>query len=376
MGEPGMYHKLWIIVALGLAIGIESDCSRFVGSGRLYGCECLVQEFNAVDPVPTSIDFSSKIKLKTEIDKIQEASAFECVLDLGKQLCNSEIAIQWTICNHSAVPIDLPRMTVSCGCITGVPSNLAIASGETVELLLRVVMPRQQEDLKKQIVFWDERGNARFQANVKSTVMLPMELEHKVVSIDREEKHSITIPVRATNKGIELNKLRIKTYGAEVVESELHSIDGQSGSLRIEVDPKNTSEPTIRSTFIVEVTEANGKSSSLSLPVTFVNRTITEPSKLFFQKTSKQCNAKLRVRSIRFSAELMKGNSLSIEKKDSLGKWSPIPCELTLEPEAKTGPMRVLQINLTLETLQSLRVSEPLLLRCGPWEHKLDWAVD
>ena len=371
-----MYQKMLNAFVFALLTGFLSDCNRFAFQGRTDACECLVQESLSKEPDRLLEDFSSKIKLKTTIDKFQDASAFECVVDLGRQLCNSEVTVEWTICNRSTVPIELPRMTVSCGCITGVPSNLAISSGGTIELLLRVVMPRQQEDLKKQIVFWDERGNARFQANVKSTVLFPMELEHKAVSIDREEKHTITIPVRATNKGIVLNKLRIKIYGAEVVESELYSMDGQSGSLRIEIDPKASSEPSIRSTFIVEVTEENEKSSSLSLPVTFVHRTIIEPSKLIFQKAGKLSHAKLRVRSVAFSSELVKGNSLSIEKKDRSGNWSPLSCELMLEPEAKTGPMRVLQINITSESLESIRGSERLRLRCGLWEHSVEWVVE
>ena len=155
---------------------------------------------------PSEIDkhtgFPSLIKGESLIESSDSQVPTESILDLGAQLCNTEVRIQWTIVNKSKQAIEWPRMTASCGCITGMPTSISLAAGESKHMDLKIKLPRNCEALTKQVTFWDANGNSRCQGIIKSDVVTPLKFEETTIEVASEKRHWLSIPVTAINTSI------------------------------------------------------------------------------------------------------------------------------------------------------------------------------
>lgn len=58
--------------------------------------------------------FPSLIKSESLIESNDSQLPSETIIDLGNQLCNTEVRVQWTIVNKTKQAIDLPRMDSKC----------------------------------------------------------------------------------------------------------------------------------------------------------------------------------------------------------------------------------------------------------------------
>ena len=315
--------------------------------------------------------FPSLIKSETKFDSSNSPSPTETVIDLGTQLCNTEVRIQWTIANKSKHAIDWPRMTASCGCISGVPTSLALAVDESTQMEFTIQLPRHSETLTKQITFWDANGNGRCQGIVKADVVTPLKIEAPLIDVKDEKKHWASLEVTASNKSIDLRKQTVIAIGPEVVSCELKSEDGQKGLVRIELDPSKTFPPSIQSTFTLEITRNGAFQGTTTLPMRFTSRTITQPEPVYFRLVGKEYQAQVRVWSFPLAAELSKKSEFVVEASyDSSEKFNST-FETKIEPLTGKGPTCTVTLKHLATSAGNTRHPNQLRLKCGEWERKI-----
>ncbi len=316
--------------------------------------------------------FPSLIKSETLIESDDAELPTETIIDLGHQLCNTEVRIHWTIVNKSKQSIDWPRMTASCGCISGVSSSMGLLMNESKQMEITIKLPRSSESLTKQVTFWDANGNGRCQATIKSNVITPLKIEEAVLDVSDEKKHWKSIAVTASHESIDLRKLSVTAFGAELVGSELKSEDGRKGVLRIELDPSQTAPPSIRSTFTFEVTLDGAYRGSGTVPIRFIARTVTLPEPVYFRLVGKEYQAQVRVWSFPLAAELSKASEFVVTATSDASKKLGSTFEIQIEPPNGKGPTCTVTLRHVAPKSGSKDRRERLRLKCGDWERVIE----
>ena len=316
--------------------------------------------------------FPSLVKGESSIESSDSQVPTESILDLGAQLCNTEVKIQWTIVNKSKQAIEWPRMTASCGCITGMPNSISLAVGESKQMDLKIKLPRNCEALTKQVTFWDANGNSRCQGIIKADVITPLKFEETRIEVASEERQWLSIPVTAINTSIDLRKTNIAALGAEVVGFEFRSEDGKKGLLRLDLDPAQTIPPSIKSSFMIEATHNGDFRGIQSLPIYFTTRTITQPNPVYFRRVGDAVQTQVRVWSFPLATELSKKSKFVVESASDASSKIASEFETKIEPATGTGPTCTVTLKCSKPKPGTNMAPTQLRLKCGEWEQLID----
>ena len=316
--------------------------------------------------------FPSLFKSETMIESEDSQVPKETIVDLGSQLCNTEVRIQWTITNKTTQEIDWPRMTTSCGCISGVSSSIVLPRNESKQMEITIKLPRSSESLTKQVTFWDANGNGRCQVTVKANVITPLKIEASELDVSDEKKHWASMAVTASHESIDLRKLSVAAFGVELVGSELKSEDGRTGVLRVELDPSQTFPPSIRSTFTFEVMQGGAFRGSSTVPIRFTARTITQPEPVYFRLVGKEYQTQIRVWSFPLAAELSKQSNFVVEAaSNDLAKLGS-KFETNIQPPTGKGPTCTITLRFVAPKSGTKDRPKQLRLKCGEWERVIE----
>lgn len=362
-----MYFTSTKFVVLGFILAMYIDCTKSI----VIASDPVIDSTSDSAGRAKISGFPSLIKTETLFESSDSQLPTETVIDLGTQLCKTEVRIQWTIANKSKHTIDWPRMTVSCGCITGVPTSIDLPVDESIRMELTIKLPRNSETLTKQITFWDANGNGRCLGIVKANVVTTLKIDEPFLNISDEKKHWASLEVTASNESIDLRKQDVVAFGPEVVGFELQSDDGQKGLLRIEIDPSKTFPPSIQSAFTLEITQNGAFQGSRTVPMRFTSRTVTQPEPIYFRLVGKEYQAQVRVWSFPLAAELIKKNAIVVaESPDSPKKLGNI-FETKVEPATGKGPTCTVTLKHLADKETTTRPNQ-LRLKCGAWEKVID----
>jgi hypothetical protein len=323
----------------------------------------------------SALDFSESITVHSKIEP-KTQTPIQLKLELGKQLCHSQLTLTWQLTNATGKPIQWSRITSSCGCIQGLPNQVDLPKDESIELTLKVTCPRQQEKLAKQIVFWNDRGEAQCEVDVVGTILAPVLFDTDVMTIEKEDIHEQTFSITPVQPDIDLKQLSVEAFAPEAVHSEIVVNENNCGSLRIKFDPSKSTPFGLTSSILFEFRKEGQRAGTVTLPLRFPNRTILDPSPVIFRRNGKDYTADLRVRSHHFSAALAKKETVTVETQGKSETWNPLAASLDIEPEAKTGPMRLLHIRVPASALDSNTFPKELRLRCGKWQASLTCRVE
>ncbi len=249
---------------------------------------------------------------------------------------------------------------------------MVLSMNESKQMEITIKLPRSSESLTKQVTFWDANGNGRCQGTIKAYVITPMKIEESTLNVDDEKKHWKAMAVTASHESIDLRKLALTAFGAELVGSELKSEDGRKGVLRVEMDPSQTFPPSIRSTFTFEVTQDGAYRGSSTVPIRFTARTITQPEPVYFRLVGKEYQAQVRVWSFPLAAELSKRSEFVVTATLDASKKLGSTFETKIEPPTGKGPTCTVTLLYVAPKSGSKDRPEQLRLKCGDWERIIE----
>jgi hypothetical protein len=322
----------------------------------------------ATDP-PKPIQFES------QIEPLAITGTQEVDLNLGNRFCNECLEVEWLIVNPFENKIDWPLSTSSCGCISSVPSSLAIEGtkpnekASSVVVPFKIKLPSKRETLNRQILFWDAGGTAHLQANIKINIHPIIQLETRTIAVSEDAKVLREIAVSAGSEAIDLEKLTVTVSGAEITSSRFTAANKQSGVLYLELDPQLTPTDTIQSELNVE-TVCNDVSSYQFMNIRYLHRTALIPKEPTFQIEGDSYRSQFVVRSAGLTEALAKEKSLQAFALDTIdGKEKPIPLEVETTPNASGSTLNKIAISLRSTSTNKQPKPTRIRLRCGDWEH-------
>ncbi len=298
-------------------------------------------------------------------------STQEIVLDLGDQVCNEEVAFKWRIENPLDQEIRFPRVTSSCGCISGVPSDLKLAGSVTdstdensTDLKLKIRLPNHPESLTKQIVFWDGLGNARLSGVIKARVRSPVLFEREAITLESDDSTTIDIEVHSATDTIDIRTYRIVTSAIEIVDTELHSEDGKSGKLRLHVDPKKADKDSVMSEASIELLNDRDVKCYVPFTIYYAHRTLIAPKRVFYQRTSEGFQCRFNVFSPKLIQELEASNEMGVRAAKD---FKTADCKV----EVKNRNTKACQVVVTFDVTDKRSPPPQFELVCGAWQKEL-----
>ena len=322
------------------------------------------------------------LKFDTALEPASIKGTQEVVLDLGDQLCNDSLDVEWLITNALEQDVDWPRSTSSCGCISAVPQSLNIEgkrSGSqpaTSSANFKIKLPAKPESLKRQIFFWDAGGTAHLQANIKVNVLPLVRFEKGTIELTDESKSTHAIKFTSATHDIDLKKQKITIDGAEVVSSRFESIDSKSGMMYMELDPKLLPPDTIQSELSVE-TVHQGVSTYQFIVVQYTHRTIVIPKIPSIVKQGDEYQCEFVVRSTGLTNALahnMKLKAFAIDgggTKSNKKTMRPLAVEATPNTTAGSSLNKV-SISIQAPSQGKEAIPGRILLQCGDWEYEFE----
>ena len=319
---------------------------------------------------------SKPVLFATTIDSSSLTGTQEVELNLGDRLCNTELEIEWTISNPLETPIQWPRSTSSCGCISSFPKSLTIGATKqsdqpgSTTVRFKIKVPAKAESVTRQVVFWDDGGTAHLSANVKVNVMPYVRLETRTFSISDDSKTQKTIRLTATSDQIDMQTLKMTASGAELISLNYEPIDRKSGVLDLKLDPKLGSADSIQSELHIEM-QLEGVPNSVDLiTLHFTHRTTVIPKTPIFVSHGPEYRGNFVIRSaglIDALADKQILEAFAIEGKGN--KVTRVP--LVVDTPSPSRALCKLSLSLSTGTNPKGFSPQRLLLKCGKWEHEI-----
>ena len=332
-------------------------------------------------PRAIATDPTKPIKFETTLEPISVKGTQEVILDLGDQLCNETLDVEWLIKNALEDRVEWPRSTSSCGCISSVPTSLVIEAGKpgsqpiTSSANFKIKLPTKPESLKRQIFFWDAGGTAHLQANVTVNVLPLIRFEKGTIALTDESKSTHSIAFTAATNNIDVMNQTTTVSGAEVTSSRMDVIDSKSGVMHIELDPKLLPLDTIQSELSVE-TISNGVSTYQLLAVQYTHRTIVIPKIPIMEKQGIEYRCQFVLRSTGLTTALANKEELlafAIEGDDSKGSnKSKRPLKAEATPNTTGSSLNKVSVSLQTSSKSKERIPKQILLQCGDWKYEFE----
>ena len=318
---------------------------------------------------------SKPIQFATTIDSSSLKGTQEIELNLGDQLCNAELEIEWTISNPLEALIRWPRSTSSCGCISSFPTSLTVEPKKgdqpgSTTVRFKIKLSSKPESLTRQVVFWDDGGTAHLCAFVKVNVLPYVRLETRTLSISDDSKTQKTIRLTANSDQIDMQTLQITVSGAELIASTYKPIDGKSGDLHLTLDPKLGNADTIQSELHTEM-QLKGVPNSLdAIMLHFTHRTTVIPKTPIFASHGPEFRSTFIVRSAGLIDALADQQILEVFAIQGKGdKATRVP--LIVDTPSPSRALCKFSLSLTTSTKPPGFSPQRLLLICGKWQHEI-----
>jgi hypothetical protein len=250
--------------------------------------------------------------------------------------------------NGTDVSWKAPRITSSCGCISGLPSNLGTEPESESVLSFKIKLPKASEKLGRQIVFWDGTGNALLQMTITSDVVLPFSPTSQAIDLANDCKQSFSIPLTQSIKGVSCDGLSASVYGAGVTNGQLTHIPL---SLELSRDGKEV--------------------GSAPLTVRVLSRNVFFPKTISFQRSGSDYTASFKLSSVGLMQALeAKGQLEIIGIAEEITKKVKLSVNQTKQsPQLSTFLIEVRVSDREISDLQSLNLS------CGDWSTTVECNV-
>ena len=318
---------------------------------------------------------SKLIQFANTIDSISIKGTQEIELNLGNQLCNTELEIEWTISNPLETPIQWPRSTSSCGCISSFPTSLTVDAKKgdqpgSTTVRFKIKLSAKPESVTRQVVFWDDGGTAHLCAFVKVNVLPYVHVETRTLSISDDSKTQKTIRLTANSDQVDMQSLQITVSGAELVASTYKPIDSKYGVLLLTLDPKLGNVDTIQAELHTEM-QLKGVPNTLdTIMLHFNHRTTVIPKTPIFASHGTEFRSTFIVRSSGLIDALADQQILEVFAIECKGdKATRVP--LIVDAASPSRALCKISLSLTTSTKPQGFSAQRLLLKCGKWEHEI-----
>lgn len=322
----------------------------------------------------SSASKKSRLEFRTTIEaaneKTTEDKPIEWSLDLGKQLCNAQLEIEWTIVNDSDHTWQCPQIKPSCSCLSEVPKTVSIEAGTSKTLEFKIHLPRVTEPLNRQIIFSDDHGNALAQANIVGEVLLPIRPLSDRLDVAKDGPQKIVIPIERTFEDIVLEELQIGAYGVGVTGAVLGIDEAKRPAVIVSMNTTGAKQQSTTVPISIEVSQSGSPMGTTPITLRMLSRTIYIQSPLSLQRVGSEYVGTFRISSIGLAnAAIDEKPFIAIAKFGDRGK----ELKLRVEIEKPTPPASTSSITVRCDVKEiGGRVPTSVQLSCGDWRGAID----
>jgi len=347
---------VWIAIVLSIAyldLGIYSAFAQEVDSKN-----------------PLVVQLPKQLRFSYDLRRDLAGKTQEYTIDLGRQLCNESLSVEVRMKNGTDVSWKAPRITSSCGCISGLPSNLGTEPESESVLSFKIKLPKASEKLGRQIVFWDGTGNALLQMTITSDVVLPFSPTSQAIDLANDCKQSFSIPLTQSIKGVSCDGLSASVYGAGVTNAKL-DLSSESPVVHVDMDTLVADGQLTHIPLSLELSRDGKEVGSAPLTVRVLSRNVFFPKTISFQRNGSDYTASFKLSSVGFMQALeAKGQLEIIGIAEEITKKVKLSVNQTKQsPQLSTFLIEVRVSDLEISDLQSLKLS------CGDWSTTVECNV-
>ena len=210
-------------------------------------------------------------KGKGTLKKREEVLTF----DIGKQPCGSVVKVKLTLKNESGYSLDL-KLLPSCSCTKLDPSQLKFPRDETIDFVTSIEMPDEPKLVSVAIACQDAQIGFSFVLAVKCEVVSSVAIVPRKFRFASKDNQRLQITFSPQFKGNRVEEISLvgaepcKVVGLDETE------DGKLVTL--EFPAVKGSDTDTDQTLVFEVKTSIGKSSTVSVPISFSDRVRINPS--------------------------------------------------------------------------------------------------